>query len=651
MISKLNNKDKIELLDKLREIAQNNNGKLLSEKWINNNTKYTFQYEDGTIFQAYAYVIKKTGWPKSLSRYLKKDIDYLNELISIATINNGKVLNEKWIGSKEKYTFERANGKKFEISYHHLKSNGWPKYIKEINQNEININFLEVSAKKENCILLEKIWKGWNSQYLFKDKNNIEFNILARSIKKNGFPQKAKDLRNNIFFNKLKQISQQNGFSLSEKEWHGINYKYSFYNKNIGIIIETAKSVFDKGEIKKSIKKEAIKTIKKDYLLEMQNIAQFYQGKLLSNVWKGSCHKYQFEESNGNKFMRSYKTLKNNGWIKYRKPKNINRLNDLKIIAEKNGGKLLSIGWINLKHKYLFEYNNGEEFEAFAFRILDKGWPKNLNKYKSKEFYLKNMKKLAEMRGGELLSTTYKTNKDRYLFKDAYGDQFEMTYMMLVRGCWNANHRYTAEPICRQALNHLFKTDFIKTRKVLLKDLTFPYNALELDGYSKELNIAFEYQGHPSHWNSTDKKYEEVSSRDKIKRKLCKKMNIILIIVERFNNTKDIWLNEKTIEHILKSIKNAYLELNLVIPILNKEEFKINFLKIKATDELFNKLKKIAEDNNGKLLTKEWFGNDFKYEFQFDTGEYFFRSAKKMFELGWPRFTQKYLNRYCNKIK
>lgn len=60
----------------------------------------------------------------------------------------------------------------------------------------------------------------------------------------------------------------------------------------------------------------------------------------------------------------------------------------------------------------------------------------------------------------------------------------------------------------------------MKTREIITKDLTNSKN-WELDGYCPNLNIAFEYQGYPSHWD-VSQKYNKVSLRDKLK-------NIVII--------------------------------------------------------------------------------------------------------------------------
>ena len=88
------------------------------------------------------------------------------------------------------------------------------------------------------------------------------------------------------------------------------------------------------------------------------------------------------------------------------------------------------------------------------------------------------------------------------------------------------------EEITRSVFEYTFDKPFAKTRPKWLKGLKkFP---LELDGYNKELNIAFEYQG-AQHYKFVPfyyKSQEQFEYRMKVdvhKRKLCKDKGVILI--------------------------------------------------------------------------------------------------------------------------
>jgi hypothetical protein len=189
MASKITNLDKQKYLNELATIANDNRGKLLSTEWINNISLYKFEYHDGTIFNAYAYVIKKNGWPNSLKRYLKTDNEYLNDLREIAKENEGELLSTEWIGSKKKYQFKDKSGTFFEKSYAHMKASGWPKIIKKANEKEKNLNFIAKKALKKGFLLIDKKWQGMDFKYTFITSNNLSFKRAAKKMFELGWPK------------------------------------------------------------------------------------------------------------------------------------------------------------------------------------------------------------------------------------------------------------------------------------------------------------------------------------------------------------------------------------------------------------------------------------------------------------------------------
>lgn len=96
---------------------------------------------------------------------------------------------------------------------------------------------------------------------------------------------------------------------------------------------------------------------------------------------------------------------------------------------------------------------------------------------------------------------------------------------------WNS----IGESMCRTALKNIFGVEFITTRPDFLKDPS-SNNNLKLDFFNKELNIAVEYNGRHHYeyipqFHVNYKYFQNTKNRDCFKKKLCKKNNIILIIV------------------------------------------------------------------------------------------------------------------------
>ncbi len=88
------------------------------------------------------------------------------------------------------------------------------------------------------------------------------------------------------------------------------------------------------------------------------------------------------------------------------------------------------------------------------------------------------------------------------------------------------------EYICRKIFETIFKVEFPTKRPGFLKNPKTGRN-LELDGYSKELNLAFEYDGEQHYFPvkrfGGEDRFQYQQQRDRLKDKLCKENNITLI--------------------------------------------------------------------------------------------------------------------------
>jgi len=317
-----------------------------------------------------------------------------------------------------------------------------------------------------------------------------------------------------------------------------------------------------------------------EYLEVMRKIAQDNGGKLLDAEWKGSTAKYWFIDSNNRKFSRSYTTIQRRGWIK-----------------------------------------------LFIF---------------SKDKYLEEIKEIAKSRSGRLLSTEYRGRNYPLKFIDKDGIEFFCSPRKIRNGGWLSNRFLVSEPICRQTLEFIFGYSFPKNKSILNRKITNRIAALELDGYCKELNIAFEYQGHRSHWDENNNDYLQVRERDLEKEKFCNKLNIILIQIPRFKEGSNKW-DSKTVLKIILNLVNEKLKNNKDrIPNIKTEDFSIDFSSINQLKNNINALKIIAKKHGGELLSQEWHGVTHFYDFKSKDGILFSMSLKNYRANGWPGDIDKY---------
>lgn len=104
------------------------------------------------------------------------------------------------------------------------------------------------------------------------------------------------------------------------------------------------------------------------------------------------------------------------------------------------------------------------------------------------------------------------------------------------KGIGAFNSKY--EEICREIFESIFNKKFPTIRPHFLKNPATGCN-LELDGYCKELKLAFEYNG-DQHYKVVDSwskcPLDEIQARDALKNILCKQNDIILITIPYWEN-------------------------------------------------------------------------------------------------------------------
>jgi hypothetical protein len=187
------------------------------------------------------------------------------------------------------------------------------------------------------------------------------------------------------------------------------------------------------------------------------------------------------------------------------------------------------------------------------------------------------------------------------------------------------------EAKCKFILETIFNKPFIKTRKII--DI-----GLELDMYNKELNLALEFNG-IQHYIEDDKffhkngGFEEQQERDNYKLKFCIDNNINLIIVPYTIK------GDKLIDFIY----NKLIELNYNIPNYLDIDWDTKFteytMESDTKNDIFNKMKQYAIDNQGKCLETHYLGYDAKHRFEcskqhkfkFDGREFIRRQTNKSF--------------------
>ena len=345
---------------------------------------------------------------------------------------------------------------------------------------------------------------------------------------------------------------------------------------------------------------------------QMRKIASYYGGYCLSTEMTKNLDRLEWKCKLNHTWVTSAQKIKQGSWCKKCSAKKANESRTMTIqemdrLAEKNGGKCLSIYYVNNNTSLWFVCKENHKFKSYSKSIKRGHWCKRCSNKKvmePKQLTIKQMKELAKQRGGDCLSDSINNSYSKLLWKCSEGHKWKSTAQSVKnRKSWCPECTKLGgikEEKVRSIFEQLFEKKFIKTRKVLDK-------RYELDGYNEELNIAFEYHGEQHyyfikgiHFEIT--RFEERKRKDDEKLELCKEKDINLITIPYWASNTD--------QSLISFIKTKLNEMN--IPFINKEvkvEQNVYKKKLKA-------LKDLAASKGGECLSDVYHGVKVKLKFK-----------------------------------
>lgn len=288
---------------------------------------------------------------------------------------------------------------------------------------------------------------------------------------------------------------------------------------------------------------------------------------------------------------------------------------EFKEYARSKGGQCLSTEFKTIHDKLDWECKEGHQWSA-AIRVRTKSptWCKKcMDKASAGQYHKLNLNDchdLANKYGGKCLSTEYVNARTKLNWTCSAGHLFSKKYDKVRTGEWCPDCGYTkiTEKLIRQLFKKLFKAEFptVKPDWIVNKE----GNRLELDGYNKDLNIAFEYNGiqHYKKIAAFDYDLKAVKSNDKIKKRLCIQKGVKLIIIPytKFPNGD--------IEILKGFLKEEFKRLKINIP-FNIDKVKISIPEIYKNNEV-DRIKQIIEKENFRLISYEYIHGSNYYSIQ-----------------------------------
>jgi thiol-disulfide isomerase/thioredoxin len=278
--------------------------------------------------------------------------------------------------------------------------------------------------------------------------------------------------------------------------------------------------------------KARIDRVRNKYTLaDIQKIAEERNGKCLSEKYSSLGMKFSCNIC-GYVWKTKPCNVVNGSWCEkcYRENWKVGLENAQKL-AKQNNGELLSNEYKIFPNKLKWRCSEGHVFEM-CYNSVKKGhWCPVCAGNASKN--MEDLDSLAKENNGVCLSKKYIHSREKLKWKCSKGHIFEASYNKVQQGQWCPYCAYgKSENKFREIIEDILDAEFPRKYPPWLINPETGHK-LQLDGYNKELGIAFEYQGHQhfkrAYYDKSDNALKERQARDKIKKELCKKQGITLL--------------------------------------------------------------------------------------------------------------------------
>lgn len=389
-----------------------------------------------------------------------------------------------------------------------------------------------------------------------------------------------------------------------------------------------------------------------EYLEKAKEHAKNKGGECLSTEYKNAKNKMLWQCSNKQHKIWSADyncVVHNNTWCpecagNINLPeKSLKRAQDY---AKSKGGKCLSKEYENAYTKLVWKCSilKHKSWETKLSHVLGGSWcpecnNENISLRQRLSDGLERAQKLANDRGGLCLSTEYITAHTKMSWKCSSKDHpiWQSSYKSILDGSWCpkcADFIYYKESKVRNILNYLLDTNFIKSTPIWnINPKT--KRLLELDGYSEQLCMAFEFQGlhhYQKVFKSSDEKLEYIKYKDNLKKENCIKNNVKLLIIDDGKHCDN---NRDLLSYILEILKNK----NIVIS-KNIDSEEINNVLNKMTnfqEEALKKARDYAQSRGGSCLSTSYTNVKDKLEWKCEDDSHpsFFANMRVVYRKSW----------------
>jgi len=364
--------------------------------------------------------------------------------------------------------------------------------------------------------------------------------------------------------------------------------------------------------------------IRRGTISEMQELAQQKGGKCLSKEYIDCETKLQWLCNQRHTFWMAPSHVKQKYWcpecaVIRRCDARRGTIEEMQELAQQKGGKCLSNVYVDSNTKLIWQCREGHVWDAVPSSIKGGHWCAVCSG--KMKLTIQEMQELAEKKGGKCLSTEYIDNKTKLQFQCSEGHRWYATPGKIKFGRWCPRCRTPSigERLCREYFQLIFEMEFPTEKPRWL--VNERGNRMELDGYCKELKLAFEYQG-SQHFESSSffggGNLVQRKKDDEKKEMLCKQNDVALITIPYTVEYEDLQ------KYIIEECKKNRVELPDEIKSVDYTTLNVYRLeKIKDMQEF-------AEVKGGKCLSDVYVNCMTKLQWRCNEGHTFLMSPNSV---------------------
>ena len=302
-------------------------------------------------------------------------------------------------------------------------------------------------------------------------------------------------------------------------------------------------------------------------------------------------------------------------------------IKDCQKYAQKHEGRCLSKTYP--PRKVLWKCREGHRWSSnFSVVLWRKSWCPICSAKTAglaKKLTLQDAQKVAQKKGGRLISKAYTYSKRPYLWECANGHQWKSSFDKIrnTRSWCPYCSGGSGEECVRICFQRIFRRKFPKKRPDWL--VVGSRSRLELDGYNARMGVAFEHQGrmhylHIRHFHGTRKNFAKRVALDRLKNRLCTQHGVRLVKIPEVG-----W--KFTLERLLPEVIRRCRKQGIRVPV-GADRLRINYapamnMNPDKSVECLKLLAAHARKRGGHLLDKEWHGRKWKHRFKCQRGHIF----------------------------